>query len=169
MPRLLSDKNLELLIVAVICGIGFVLFPSGEDWFPLDLDSPEAIYFDRNSLSWNKNVVSLSLKMINKDGTPLRNWGVHIAGSDPRGVKLESLLDCQQRRMRLLNAFAFIREGEYSKVAVKEGNVTNWVLDSSHKGDQKFIGLCDSERPGWHPFRYGWVRQFFPSLKIKTA
>ena len=166
MSNATGSENLQILVVVVLAGIGYLLYPSGEDWMPLDLNSygSTSIYFDRNTVSWSGNDMSLSTKSINSNGTPLTDLKWQLRGQSPQGVKIDILIDCQQHLVQATSMSIFLKEGEYSQIPMAPDDKLNLVLNSSNSYDQKFLGLCDSEPPSWHLFRYKWVRSFFPSL-----
>jgi hypothetical protein len=146
-----------VLVVAIVLGTVCYQYPSGEDWVPLFLNqSNKAGYFDKNSMSWSGNVVSLYVKLIHSDGSAFSESPYYLEGKEPKGVRMGIILDCQQHIMKIESVFVFLKEGEYSAPI---------PADQSRVVSAEMIDLCHTERPSWHLFRYKWFRSFFPSLK----
>jgi hypothetical protein len=164
-----NSGNFGGLVFLAVLGIGYYEYPSGEDWMPPSLNGPVSSYFDRNTLSWSGNVVSLSIKGINSNGTPMSTSQWTIQGKYPQGWKMDITLDCQQHIVKFEKAFIFLKEGQYAPVSLsdEELNATQ-VLKSNDNEDKKILALCDSERPSWHLFRYKWFRDLFPRLSSKA-
>lgn len=159
-----SIENSLFLGIAVFVASIYFTYPTDEDWIPLDIGLSQSTYFDRNSLQWSGNVVTMATKYINSNGTAITDAKWTIDGKMPQGLKMDIVLDCQQRRVQLAGMSVFLKEGDYAAVQPEGKDKVNPVLDPRQNEDIALLGLCDSERPSWHLHRYKWFREKARSL-----
>ena len=59
-----SIENSLFLGIAVFVASIYFTYPTDEDWIPLDIGLSQSTYFDRNSLQWSGNVVTVATKSL---------------------------------------------------------------------------------------------------------
>lgn len=156
------------LFLLGIGAISYFNWPAKDDWIPLDLESnsTEAAYLDRGTITWEGKKVAFSTKRVAKSGGDITSEFLMPDQQNPRGMKIDWSLDCQQKSASPLRRYIFILEGQYVLLPTssEEGGFS-LVLDGSKKEHMKWLAICDSQRPGWNPFKYEFIRKKLPTEK----
>lgn len=154
-----------------LLGVGAIIYfnlPSKEDWVPLDLEtnSITATYLDRGTISWEGEKIAFSTKIVAKDGGVIAASFLMPDQQNPKGIKVDWSLDCQQKRASPLRRYIFVLEGQDVLLPTSsDDSGVSLVLDGSQKEDMKWLALCDAQRPGWNPFKYEFIRKKLPTAK----